>query len=134
MKLFLKITLSVLIAIILIGAGGLFYITRGLETGSNIEIAGIDGSSLQDGTYKGKYTSGRWSNELNITVKGGKITNIEIVKDVAFTTEGLSANLFHRVLENQTTTVDVVTGATVTSKAYLKAIENALTSAQESKI
>ncbi len=37
-----------------------------------------------------------------------------------------SGEVFRRVLESQDTQIDAVTGATVTSKAYLKAIEAAL--------
>ncbi len=34
--------------------------------------------------------------------------------------------LFDRIIQNQSLDVDIETGATVTSHAYLKAIENAL--------
>lgn len=38
----------------------------------------------------------------------------------------LSDELFSDVIKSQNTTVDTISGATVTSKAYLKSIENAL--------
>lgn len=38
----------------------------------------------------------------------------------------VNESIISRVVENQSLKVDVVTGATVTSKALLKAIENAL--------
>ena len=41
--------------------------------------------------------------------------------------KGLSDTLLPKVISKQNTTVDAVSGATVTSKAYLKSIENALT-------
>jgi uncharacterized protein with FMN-binding domain len=59
-------------------------------------------------------------------VENHKITKIDIVKDVTFSKPDVSEELFMRVMESQDTRVDAVTGATVTSKAYLKAIENAL--------
>ena len=92
-----------------------------------MEISAVNPSSLSDGTYKGSYSAGRWSNEVSVIIKGGKITDIKVVKDVGFVQKGLSDELFSRVINAQNTTVDTVSGATVTSKAYLKSIENALT-------
>lgn len=126
MKKALKIILILFAAILVVGAGGLFYITRGLDAGSKVEISAVDPSSLSDGTYEGSYSAGRWSNEVAVTIKEGKITDIKVVKDVGFVQEGLSGKIFDRVIKSQNTTVDAVSGATVTSKAYLKSIENAL--------
>ncbi|MBP2651721.1 MAG: hypothetical protein H6Q74_2546 [Firmicutes bacterium] len=133
MKRFFKVTLAILSVIILIAAGGVFYLTRGLKEGSTVVISGIDVSAFPDGTYTGKYDNRRWSNELSLTVKNGKITNIAIVKDVEYSNKGMSDTLFQRVLTKQNTTVDVVSEATVTSKAYLKAIENAFAANPEGK-
>jgi uncharacterized protein with FMN-binding domain len=77
MKTFLKIVLSIFIIFVLVAAGGIFYITRGLEKGSKLEISSVNLSSLNDGTYNGKYNAGRWSNEVRVTVKDNEITGIE---------------------------------------------------------
>ncbi|WP_423055650.1 FMN-binding protein [Acetobacterium carbinolicum] len=39
----------------------------------------------------------------------------------------MTSTIINQVIKIQNTTVDTVSGATVTSKAYLKSIENALT-------
>jgi uncharacterized protein with FMN-binding domain len=126
MKLFLKIILSVVIVFILIVAGGMFYMTRGLDSGSKLVISQVDPSLLKDGTYNGKHSGGRWSNEVKVTVKDNKITKIDVVRDVAFSKPELTEALFNKVIKEQTTEVDVVSGSTVTCKAYLKAVESAL--------
>jgi uncharacterized protein with FMN-binding domain len=41
------------------------------------------------------------------------------------------AKLFDRVIEAQSLQVDAISGATLTSKAYLKAVENALEQAEK---
>lgn len=46
--------------------------------------------------------------------------------DVMFKTDEVTKTLFDRVIQNQSLDVDIETGATVTSHAYLKAIENAV--------
>lgn len=126
MKKLLKVLLTILIVGILAGAGGIFYITRGLASGKQVVLSGVSPGSLQDGAYPGTYTAGRWTNELLVIVQAGKITEIRMVRDVVFPQEGLSADLFRRVIDSQNTDVDIMSGATVTGKAYLKAIENAL--------
>lgn len=126
MKRVYKIIIIIFIVIVAIGAGGIFYITRGLDAGSKVKISAVDPSSLSDGTYEGSYDAGRWSNKIAVTIKGGKMIDIQIKKDVGFVKKGLSDELFNRVIKAQNTTVDTVSEATVTSKAYLKSIENAL--------
>lgn len=126
MKRFLKIILSIVIVLVVVIAGSIFYITWGLDTGSKLQINSVDISSLADGNYPGSYDFGRWSNEVSVTIKDHKITQIAIVKDVAFPEQECTEQMISRVMEKQNTDVDVVAGATVTSKSYLKSIENAL--------
>lgn len=115
-----------MIIFILLGVGGIYYLSRGLEVQSKVTINDVNLSLLSDGTYNGKYQAGRWSNKIDVTIKDHKITNINIVKDVLFPKEEVTKELINRVLEEQKINVDVITGETVTSKAYLKSIENAL--------
>ena len=68
----------------------------------------------------------RWSNEIIVTVKDHQIIELELVDDVMFKIDEVTKTLFDRVIQNQSLDVDIETGATVTSHAYLKAIENAL--------
>jgi uncharacterized protein with FMN-binding domain len=126
MKIFLKIVLSIVIVFVLLIAGGIFFLTRGLSGGSKLAISNVNTSTLSDGVYNGKYNGGRWSNELIVTVENHKITDIKVIKDVLFPKPEATQELINKVLDTQSIDVDVVSGATVTSKAYQKAIENAL--------
>lgn len=126
MKLLLKIVLSVFILFVLVSAGGIFFISRGLEAGKALEINDVNLSGLNDGTYSGAYEGGRWTNEVNVTIKGHKIAGIEIVKDVLLPKPEITAELVNKVLEKQSPKIDAVSGSTVTCKAYLKSIEDAL--------
>lgn len=127
MKLYVKIILGAVIVIVLVAAGGIFYVTRGLSSGSKLEVGAVDLTTLADGTYDGEYSAGRWTNKIRVTVKDHKITGIDNVKDVTFVKPELTKQLFDKVMEKQNTDIDIISGATVTSKAYLKSIENALT-------
>jgi uncharacterized protein with FMN-binding domain len=126
MKKMLKVILIIGLIIVAVITSGVIYITSGLKSGQNLELSGIEPSKISDGTYAGKYTAGRWTNELSVTVKSGLITDIKLNQDVTFADQKMTEELFNRVIKEQNTTVDAVSGATVSSKAYLKAIENAL--------
>ncbi|OLS01609.1 FMN-binding protein [Tissierella creatinophila] len=122
----LKIIITISCVFILVFASGIFYLSRGLSEGMNIGINGINISDLNDGIYSGKYNAGRWSNQLNVTVRDHKIIKINIEDDVTFAKSSVSDELFNKVIEAQNTKTDVISQATVTSKAYLKSIEDAL--------
>lgn len=53
MKKAVRVILILVVAIIAIGVVGLFFLTRGLKSGSKVEIFSINPSSLADGIYKG---------------------------------------------------------------------------------
>jgi len=126
MKLFLKIILTVFIVFVLVSGGGMFYISRGLEAGEAIAINDVNLMAVNDGSYSGVYKGGRWTNEVKVTVKDHRITAVEIVKDVLIPKPEITTELIGRVLEKQSPDIDTVSGSTITCKAYLKAIENAL--------
>jgi uncharacterized protein with FMN-binding domain len=101
--------------------------TKELKVGSEVQLFGINPADVPDGRYEGQYDYSRWSNTVAAVVQEGKIVSIDIINDVvAPEITNCSAEIIHRVIEAQDTNVDAVSGATVTSKAYLKAIEDAL--------
>lgn len=117
----------IILLVFVLGVGGMaLFITSGLDKGASLVVQPVDASLLEDGVYEGKYEAGRWTNVVKVTVQDHRITQIVIVKDVMIPGEGASEQIFSSVIEKQNTDVDVVSGATVTSKAYLKAVENAL--------
>lgn len=126
MKKAMIIILSILGVLVLVGAGGFFYLTNGLEAGENLAINPVDLTKIEDGTYAGVYQAGRWTNEVAVSVADHQISNIDVVKTVTMESPEMTSTIITSVIEKQNTTVDTVSGATVTSKAYLKAIENAL--------
>lgn len=126
MKTFLKVVGALLLIIFIIAGAGVFYMTRGINDVKGTEINDVNGSNLENGIYKGSYHVGRWSNEVEVEVKDGIIKKIEFVEDVRFSMDDVRKELIKKVLDKQSTDVDIVSGATVTSKAYLKSIENAL--------
>ncbi|HCU22551.1 MAG TPA: hypothetical protein DF698_06635 [Candidatus Atribacteria bacterium] len=63
---------------------------------------------------------------MEVAVKNHQITEIKIIKDVVFRSGDISKKIFDQIIQKQSLQIDTVSNATVTNKAYLKAIENAL--------
>lgn len=123
MKKYFKIFIIIFI-IFIISAG--IYLNYGLKDITNIAINPIDITKLEDGVYTGSFNYGRWTNEVSVTVKNKKIVSIDVLRKVQFEQSNITQDIINRVIEKQNTDIDIVSGATATSKAYLKSIENAL--------
>lgn len=122
-----KMLLKALAILVLLLVIAFFALTNGLAEGTALALEGVTLPTVPDGVYTGTHHYKRWSNTLLVRVEEHRITSIEIVEDVtAAQVTNCSGEVFARVLAAQDTRVDAVTGATVTSKAYLAAIENAL--------
>jgi len=103
-----------------------FYLTRGLSAGNKLIIAPLSLNTVADGEYTGRHTAGRWTCEVLVVVKDHQIVALDLLQDVTIPMEGLHEYVFEQVMAHQDTSIDVKAQATVTSKAYLKAIEQAL--------
>ena len=92
----------------------------------NLPINHIDLAQVKDGSYSGQYAYSGFTYEVKVNVAAHKITDISLVKNRSTKQAKMAAGVVTRVLDEQRNDVDAVSGATTTSKALLKAIENAL--------
>lgn len=125
-----------LLVLFAIGGGiGWTLLSKEHREAASLSLDAVDFNRLDDGTYHGVYAGGmyRWrANECDVTVTNGKVTGIQLVDSTDPGDENTDAEmLYDRVIEEQTLLVDTISGATLTSKAYLKSIENALLQAQQ---
>ena len=105
-----------------------------------LTIGDVNIASLSDGTYTGVFHGERGSlrdTAVRATVEGGRLTDIQTVNGTqegsgtsVAATEPITAELYGEVIAAQSLQVDAVGGATLTSRAHLKALENALRPAQ----
>ena len=109
---------------------------------ASLSIGTIDFSNLQDGVFTGSFVGSKGSQRdatVEVTVSNGAISNIRVLKG-AVDVSGVATDigngktvydLFDAVLSQETMQVDGISGATLTSNAHLKALENALLQAQK---
>ncbi len=129
------ITLLVIVVILAIGGGiGWAYVAREHNEARSLPLNAVDFDKLSDGTYHGVYAGGmyKWRvNECDVTVTNGKVTDIQLTASIDLAKENADAEkLYARVIEAQSLQVDTISMATLTGKAYLAAVENALIPAQ----
>lgn len=85
----------------------------------------IDISRISDGTYIGEYDVNFIYAKVEVTVQNGRITDIVLLEHK--NERGKSAEIItDRIIEQQKTDVDAVSGATNSSVVIKKAVENAL--------
>jgi uncharacterized protein with FMN-binding domain len=85
----------------------------------------IDITKVRDGVYRGECSLFPVTAVVEVKVEGGRVTIIDVVKHMHGKGYGAEA-LAGRVIEAQSLEVDAVSGASGSSKAMRKAIENAL--------
>ncbi|MCL6460154.1 MAG: FMN-binding protein [Gorillibacterium sp.] len=124
----------VVVTIVVVGLGGAFLFTAGeRREAKNLPIKAVNFKQLDNGTYIGKYEGGmyKWrANKVQVTVSASKVTDIKLLEPAKKELIGPANELFGRVIQSQSLQVDTISGATLTSKSYLKAIEIALDEAQ----
>ncbi len=125
-----------LIIVAVLGAGGLIgwqYIAREHKEAMSLPLNAVDFSKLADGVYTGEYEGGmyKWrTNKAEVTVSGGKVTGITLLSSKFGEDPSQYVDpLYTQVIGKQTLQVDAVSGSTLTSKAALQAVENALVQA-----
>lgn len=91
----------------------------------NMTFSSIDITTVPDGTYEGDFDAGLVYAKVRVAVKDGVMSDITLLEHR--NGKGASAeSVVAAMLDNQSTNVDSVSGATSSSKVIRKAVENAL--------
>ncbi|MFH2114507.1 MAG: FMN-binding protein [Spirochaetota bacterium] len=119
------VIILVLLAVFFIAGQLLPRITEASYTTIRASTKAFDVKAVKDGVYVGKAFLLPVSVRTSVSIAGGKIVSIELLKH--FNGQGQPAEaLIPAVIKAQSLGVDVVAGATHSSLAILKALENAL--------
>ena len=95
--------------------------------------AGSASGAYKDGEYLGKASSYNGNVEVKVTISGGKITAIDIVKtkdDEEYFFDA-QKKVIPEILEKQSTDVDTVAGATTSCEGICHAVQKALEEAKK---
>lgn len=116
-------------------AGGDKASTNSSDASSDSQAADEDSISgaYKDGEYLGKASSYNGNVEVKVTISGGKITAIDIVKtkdDEEYFFDA-QKKVIPEILEKQSTDVDAVAGATTSCEGICHAVQKALEEAKK---
>ena len=121
--------IGIIVGVFIIGM--FYYAMAGMQEIKEMVITDIDLSQVKDGVYTGEFKGNRWSNTVEVSVEGHKITEVKILDDFGIPIPEISKKLIESIKEKQSLNVGAISQATINTKAYLKSIENALKKGME---
>ena len=129
------IALLVVVVLLAVGGGiGWVLISKEHREAASLPLNAVDFDKLSDGKYHGVYAGGMYGwryNECDVTVSSGKVSDIQLDASIDPNAVKWGINtLYQEVIQAQSLHVDVISGATLTTKGYLQCVENALVPAQ----
>jgi uncharacterized protein with FMN-binding domain len=115
------VVIAIISAVVILGS-----MTKNFNSGmAALAISNVDLSQARDGLYDGSYELLPISVQVLVTIADHKITAIKLLKHI--NGQGAGAEVIpDAVVAAQSLEVDTISGATYSSKAILKAIEEAL--------
>lgn len=118
---------------------------RSPSTGAVPPVAGADtptgtqapGARYKDGAYTGSVADAQWGYiQVKVMIQGGAITDVQFVQYPNERERSVLINnyadpqLTSEAIQAQSANVDLITGATDTSEAFVQSLSDALTQAQ----
>jgi uncharacterized protein with FMN-binding domain len=93
----------------------------------NLPVSQINLTGIADGSYKGSFCLKRFCYAVEVTMSSGVISDIVLVSNTKSEYGEKASVIKDRIIEAQSLQVDIISGATISSKSILKAVEKALT-------
>ena len=129
LKKLLKILGILTVVIAVIFAGMYMFLSNNLEKLVDAEIQEIDIESLKPGIYIGEYSVPPVSATVEVTVESGRIEGIELL-DHGNGMGQPAEVIIDDIVDEQSLEVDIISGATYSSRVIMKAVEDALLKAK----
>jgi len=91
----------------------------------------VDSAKLVDGTYEGSDRGGPNKAVVEVTIKDNSIVNIQIIQHQAWRGVKAEETIVDRIIAQQSTRVDAVSGATNSSRVIMNAVQRAIEKAYQ---
>jgi uncharacterized protein with FMN-binding domain len=129
------VLLVILVVTLIFGALIGIYAWRFISAYQNLSISPVDLSQVPNGIYLGSWKIFHVEVSVSVAVKDHQVVAIDVLEAGASGNSGEGKTnletLSERIIGQQSVQVDTVSGATATQKAFLKAVEEALTQQQQ---
>ncbi|MCF7833122.1 MAG: FMN-binding protein [Candidatus Marinimicrobia bacterium] len=127
MKKGLRVLFIIIAVIIFLGVFAYVGGTQNMDEVKDYVLPDIDMKTIEDGEYEGSCDIGRFAIAVAVTVKDHKIVDVAFVEDkMSNVTDDLFKKMNERFINKDHPSFDAMTGASITSKAYMIAVTDAL--------
>lgn len=118
-----------LLAVVIVPVSWLMF--YGMSEIKHLVIREVDLAQVDDGVYTGAYHKGRWSYDVEVVVREHRIVAVKNKNERMKVASDWNAKAEAAIVERQAIDLDVISGATVNTKAFEKAVELALSSSSK---
>ena len=125
-----KVLMVICLMVLLLFIMGKITIGNMIKNVQHISVSMPDLSDIQDGNYVGEYSIAPVYVQVEVFVNNHQIADIVIMQH----DNGMGSaaeSIVNDVIEEQSLDIDAVSGATVSSKCILKAVENAMENSEK---
>lgn len=91
----------------------------------------MEHQKLFDGIYEGSYRRGPMKARVKITIENQRISSIDLLEHDTWKGEEAEKIIPDRIIQEQSTEVDTVSGATMSSRVIMNAVQNAVDRAKK---
>lgn len=124
----MKVALIVIGILVLLAVPLTMLMFYGMSEIRELVIREVDLQKVADGTYTGSYHKGRWTFDVEVVVQNHRIKSVKNLNSRMNALQEWTQSAEKAFIEQQSVNIDVVSGATLNSKAMQKAVEIALSS------
>jgi uncharacterized protein with FMN-binding domain len=109
----------------------LYFFSTGCATTPPPPTGKVDHQKLVDGTYEGSYRRGPVKVRVKITIESQRISSIDLLEHDTWRGEEAGKIIPDRIIQEQSTEVNAVSGATMSSRVIMNAVQNAVDKAKQ---
>ena len=106
----------------------------GCATTSAVQRGSVSQIKLQDGVFSDEYRKGPVKTVVEVKIKNNKILSVNILSHRTMRGNKAEAVIPDRIVQSQSTDVDIVSGATYSSLAIMNAAQRAIDQSAEATI
>jgi len=121
-----KVLLVMVILLLVLSLPGCVALYKEHREVRALTLDGVDFSRLKDGVYSGENPGGLYgwrASRVEVTVQAGRVKDIKIVSSAE---EADFEQVARQIILAQSLEVDGISGASLTTRAFLKTVETAL--------
>ncbi|MEY4579477.1 MAG: hypothetical protein RL701_4180 [Pseudomonadota bacterium] len=127
----MKMALIGVVCVVVIVAVIVYSLMSGANDIRRLVIQSVDLEKVPDGRFHGSYHKGRWTYDVEVVVADHRIVSVKNINPRMKAARAFNDAAEAKMIELQRVDVDVVSGATLNSRAFERAVELALSGSHE---